>query len=275
MVKEIKFIAEIGINHNGSVSLAKKHIEKAKECGAHIAKFQNYFTETRAKKNSPIKEILSNCELNPDEFNDLKCFCEDIGIEFASTPFCEKSAQLLDDLKCSTIKIASFYLYNEKLISKILNFKSCKQLIVSTGVSSSTQLLSINNLYDAIPNNKPSIAFLHCISEYPISSIRNLNLSNISFMSKLTEKEIGFSDHSIGFKATTYSVLLGATIIEKHFTIDNELEGADHAMSADPETFKSMINNCNEAQLMLGQRRLNSHYECEIEAVQYCTYSEE
>ena len=93
-------------------------------------------------------------------------------------------------------------------------------------------------------------------------------------MSKLTNKEIGFSDHSIGFKATTYSVLLGATIIEKHFTIDNDLEGADHAMSADPETFKSMINYCNEAQLMLGERRLNSHYECEIGAVPYCSYSE-
>ncbi len=271
MVKELNFIAEIGINHNGSVSLAKKHIEKAKECGANIAKFQNYYTETRAKKNSPIKEILSKCELKPDDFHDLKLFCENIGIEFASTPFCEKSSELLDELECSTIKIASFHLSNEKLISKILNFQSCKKLIVSTGVSSSTQLLSINNLYDGISTSKPLIAFLHCISEYPISSPANMNLSNITYMSKITNKEIGFSDHSIGTKVPTYAVLLGASIIEKHFTIDNQLQGADHAMSANPEDFKKMISSINEALSILGSRRLNSYYECEAGSVQYCS----
>lgn len=273
MVKEIKYIAEIGLNHNGSISLAKKHIEKAKEIGADIAKFQTYFTQTRAKKNSPIRDILNQCELSPEDFYDLKCFCENIGIEFASTPFCEKSAEVLDDLNCSTIKIASFQLANHKLISKVLNFKSCEKLIVSTGVSSSTQLLFINNLYDSFSQTKPSISFLHCISEYPISSPQNMNLSNITFMSNLTGKEIGFSDHSIGVKAPSYAVLLGASIIEKHFTLDTELEGADHAMSADPETFKRMIEYCNEAKLMLGERRLNKYYDCEIGSVPYCDHS--
>ena len=87
--QNINFIAEIGLNHNGSIDLAKKHVEKAKECGADIAKFQNYFAK-RAKENSPIYEILDQCELNSDQFCELKEFCDELEIEFASTPFCEK-----------------------------------------------------------------------------------------------------------------------------------------------------------------------------------------
>ena len=88
MVKKIEFIAEIGINHNGSLDLAKKHIEKAKESGADIAKFQTYFTESRTKKGSPIFDILKNCELKPEDFYELKVFCNELEIEFCSTPFC-------------------------------------------------------------------------------------------------------------------------------------------------------------------------------------------
>ena len=269
----VKFIAEIGLNHNGSIDLAKKHVEKAKECGADIAKFQNYFAKTRAKENSPIYEILDQCELNSDQFCELKEFCDELEIEFASTPFCEKSAELLDQLKCSTIKIASFHLSHENLIKKILKYENCKKLILSTGVSSSTQMLYINNLYDEIENTKPEIAFLHCISEYPISQPSNFHLSNINHISRVTNKEVGFSDHSLGTKAPVYATLLGATIIEKHFTLDNELPGADHSMSANPEVFKKMIQNCNEANLMLGSRRLNNFYECEKGSVQFCVNS--
>ena len=104
MVKKIEFIAEIGINHNGSLDLAKKHIEKAKEAGADIAKFQTYFTESRTKKGSPIFEILKKCELKPEDFNELKVFCNELDIEFCSTPFCLKSAKVLYDLNCPTLK---------------------------------------------------------------------------------------------------------------------------------------------------------------------------
>ena len=103
--QSLTFIAEIGLNHNGSIDLAKKHIEVAKESGADIAKFQNYYTETRAydKQNSIIGDILKKCELNPDQFLELKNFCDELKIEFASTPFCEKSAELLNLLIVSDI----------------------------------------------------------------------------------------------------------------------------------------------------------------------------
>ena len=267
----ITYIAEIGLNHNGSIDLAKKHIEKAKESGASIAKFQTYFTDTRAKVNSPIRDILTQCELDKDSFYELKNFCEDTEIEFASTPFCEKSVDLLRELGCHTFKVASFHLSNSNLIERILNYKSVKKVIVSTGVSSSAQILHINNLYESINSeNKPKIAFLHCISEYPISSSENLNLINIPFIKSITQKEVGYSDHSIGPLIPTYAVALGSTIIEKHFTIDTNLKGADHAMSASPETFKKMVLNCNDVLDMIGSKRLNGPYKCEDNSRQFC-----
>ena len=268
--KNISYIAEIGINHNGSIDLAKKHIESAKESGATIAKFQTYKTESRVDFNSPIYEILKKCELSNENFYELKIFCDELDIKFSSTPFCEESAQFLKDIDCKIIKIASFHLRNLKLIKKILNFKNCEMLIISTGVSSSIDLIRVNNLYDSMLNQKlPELTFLHCISEYPISNIRNFNLSNIINIKKLTDKKVGYSDHSIGSLAASYAVALGSEIIEKHFTIDNQIKGADHSMSANPIVFKEMVEKCEEIQLMMGSRRLNKHYLCEEQIVQY------
>ncbi len=273
MVKnELNFIAEIGLNHNGSIDLAKKHIESAKESGAQVAKFQTYLTKTRAKENSPIIDILKQCELSKDDFYELKTFCKDIGISFASTPFCQESADFLKEIECENIKIASFHIKNLTLISKVLDFPHCKELIISTGVSSSLDLLKVNNFYDSLPINKlPNLTFLHCISEYPISNYSHYNLSNIPFIKKITSKNVGFSDHTIGPLAPTYAVALGAQVIEKHFTIDNNLIGADHSMSANPKTFKEMVKMCNEFKKMLGSRRLNKPYDCEKDSLQFCS----
>ena len=266
----ITYIAEIGINHNGSIDLAKKHVELAKESGATIAKFQTYKTESRVTSNSPIYEILKKCELPYEDFYKLKIFCDELDINFASTPFCDQSAEFLKEIDCKLIKIASFHLRNLKLIKKILNFQDLEKLIISTGVSSSVDLVKVNNLYDSIKSEKlANLAFLHCISEYPISNIKNYNLSNIPFIKKLTNKQVGYSDHSLGYMAATYAVALGSEIIEKHFTIDNNIKGGDHSMSANPNTFKKMVDKCNEVKTMMGTRRLNKHYPCEEEIVQY------
>ena len=270
--KKIIYIAEIGLNHNGSLDLAKKHIEKAKESGATIAKFQTYKTRKRAKANSPIFEILKQCELSIDDFFELKNFCKENEITFSSTPFCEESAVELNNIGCEIFKIASFHLRNLKLIERIITLENCKKLIISTGVSSSLDLLSANNLYDSINlKSKPDLTFLHCVSEYPISNFLNYNLANIPFIKQITSKQVGFSDHTIGSLTPSYAVALGAEIIEKHFTIDNKLEGADHAMSANPNVFKEMVNNCNNFLDMVGERRLNSHYDCEKNSLQFCS----
>lgn len=270
--QKIIYIAEIGLNHNGSLDLAKKHIEKAKESGAVIAKFQTYKARKRAKPNSPILEILEQCELSIDDFFELKNFCKENEITFSSTPFCEESADDLNKIGCEIFKVASFHLRNLNLIERIINFENCKKLIISTGVSSSLDLLSANNLYDSIDKkNKTDLSFLHCVSEYPISNFSNYNFANIPFIKKITSKQVGFSDHTIGPLAPSYAVALGAEIIEKHFTIDNKLDGADHAMSANPNVFKEMVRNCNDFIDMLGERRLNSHYDCEKNSLQFCS----
>ena len=207
--KKNYFIAEIGLNHNGSIDLAKKHIEIAKESGATVAKFQTYFADKRAKSNSPIYEILKKCELNQDDFSHLAEFCRELDIEFASTPFCKDSFQILNELKCSFIKIASFHLTNYDLLRKILNESNIKELIISTGVSSFEDIVMTNKFYDNFKSsNKPNLTFMHCISEYPISSINNLNLINIKEISEHTKKDVGFSDHSKGSLAPSIAISL-------------------------------------------------------------------
>ena len=272
----IKFIAEIGINHNGSIDLAKKHVEEAKRAGATVAKFQTYFAHTRVNKDSPIYEILKSCELNIDEFLELADFCKELDIEFASTPFCVDSFEALKKLNCSFIKIASFHLSNFELLNKVFLESNSRDVIISTGVSSFNEILKTNHFYNNIKRqNKPKLTFMHCVSEYPISSLENLNLINIREIAEETKKEVGFSDHSIGFMAPSHAVSLGARVIEKHFTIDNSLEGADHAMSSNPEIFKKMVVKCNEALKMIGQRRNDYiHFDCEKNIVPYLVKSE-
>ena len=274
--EKLKFIAEIGLNHNGSIDLAKKHIEAAKEAGATTAKFQTYFTESRAKENSPIYEILKQCELNAEQFSDLASFCDDLDIEFASTPFCKESFKILNQLNCSFIKIASFHLTNYELLDVIFRESIIKEIIISTGVSSFNDIKRTNQFYESLKEkDKPRLTFMHCVSEYPISSLENLNLINILEIAKLTGKEVGFSDHSKGFIAPTYSVSLGARVIEKHFTLDNSLEGADHAMSSNINDFKVMVDKCKDVLKILGEKRSdNIHYERENNSTQFCVKTE-
>jgi len=270
--EELRFIAEIGLNHNGSLDLAKKHIEAAKESGASTVKFQTYFADTRVDSKSPIYEILKQCELNADQFSVLNDFCKDLNIEFASTPFCKESFKILNQLNCSFIKIASFHLSNFELLKCIFEESLIEDVIISTGISSFNDIKKTNQFYESLPLlNKPKLTFMHCVSEYPISSMENLNLINIREIAKETLKPVGFSDHSTGYIAPSYAVAIGARIIEKHFTIDNSLKGADHSMSANPEHFREMVDKCNDVIKMLGNKRSdNIHFSCEEGILPYC-----
>tara|TARA_B100001989_G_C24549887_1_gene473585 strand:+ start:2202 stop:3038 length:837 start_codon:yes stop_codon:yes gene_type:complete len=268
--RNLDFIAEIGINHNGSIDLAKKHIEEAKSSGATTVKFQTYFTETRTQLNSPIYDILKSCELLPEDFYEIQNFCKELRIKFCSTPFCTKSAQVLYDLNCENIKIASFHLNNHILINDVFHNEKIKNIIISTGVSRFQDIIDLNNLYEKVNlKNKPNLIFLHCISKYPVKELQDYHLTNISYIRNITRKEVGFSDHTLGSKAASISVSLGANYIEKHFTIDNSIEGADHAMSANPKTFKEMVNSCKDTLLMMGDKRGESPFDCEKDIIQY------
>ena len=260
----INFIAEIGINHLGSIELAKKHILEAKKCGATIAKFQTYITEKRVSKNAPIYEILKNSELKFDDFLELKLFCDVNSIEFSSTPFCTESADFLAQIACKTVKVASFYLCNLKLLEFLFGDSRFSTVLVSTGVSSYTDVLAADSLYNSIQSShKPEVIFMHCVSQYPVQNVEDYNLINISNLAKTTGKTTGYSDHTIGSFAPALAIALGAKYIEKHFTIDTKLDGADHAMSADPATFSEMVQSCLRVKVALGSIRGQSYFESE------------
>ena len=202
-------------------------------------------------------------------------FCKNIDIEFASTPFCIDSFHILNQLNCSFIKIASFHLTNYELLRTILEKSNIKEIIISTGVSSFKDIINTNQFYDQFDSsNKPNLSFMHCISEYPVSNLNNLNLINIKEIADQTNKCVGFSDHSKGFFAPSIAISLGARVIEKHFTIDNSLEGTDHSMSANPKEFSEMVQKCNQILDVLGKKRDdNYHFNCENNAVQFCVKS--
>lgn len=271
MVKELEFIAEIGINHNGSLSLAKDHVLAAKKSGATIAKFQTYFTESRPYKRPELTEILKSCELSIDSFRELSKYCNSLGIKFCSTPFCEKSADLLDEINCEIIKIASFHMNNFELIDKVLKSRSCKTIIISTGLSSLPQINKLNDFIAANNVQNLKIIYLHCVSQYPIQDIKHLNLRNISYLSNLSAcSAFGYSDHSLGTTAAAYSVILGSSYIEKHFSVDPNLPGADHSMSASPDTFKKMVEECNNALTSLGNIRSEDRFfNYEIDSLEF------
>ena len=266
----INYVAEIGLNHNGNIDLAKKHIAKAKQSGATIAKFQTYFTETRPFRNPDLKSILEQCELSEEQFREIKSFCEQVDISFCSTPFCVNSVDVLDNIGCKIFKIASFHMNNFELIDRVLNSKSCEMLFISTGISNEKKLNALNTF---LSENKPAnikIVIMHCISQYPIENKSNLNLINIPMLAQLECcDEVGYSDHSLGIEAATYATILGAKYIEKHFTIDPTLPGADHAMSASPSIFSDLVNSCNDASQSLGTRRGIIEYVFEADCKQF------
>jgi len=271
--KPIDFIAEVGINHLGDYSLAIEHIDKAIKAGATIVKFQTYLTSSRVNEQSPIYSILKNCELELSRFNDLKAYCEAKGILFASTPFCLDTARYLLDIDCKIIKIASFHLSNLPLLRFIFESDTVDRIIVSTGVSSSSSIERLVRLYRSYTNSrKPDLELLHCISEYPVSNPRHLHLSNIHHLKNKYSLRTGFSDHSIGSLIPALSVAYGAEIIEKHFTIDNSLPGADHSMSANPELFRELVEHCKIANESYGTPRADTFYPNEKSISQFTVF---
>ena len=272
MVKanSINFIAEIGLNHNGSIDLAKKHIESAKESGATTVKFQTYNAATRSIKTPELHDIFKGCELSADQYLELKLFCDQLNINFASTAFCLESAEILNQIKCKFVKVASFQHAHTSLLKKIMESNSTEKIFISTGTSTLSSIVDINNLYNSIDlDAKPDLVILHCISEYPISSPTHCHLVNVAKIKDLTQKNVGFSDHSIGTTAAAYAIVLGATTIEKHFTIDNELSGPDHKMSANPTVFAELVSKCLEASHMLGEIRGSDCYDFEKSALKF------
>lgn len=249
-------IAEIGINHNGDINLAKKLIESASRAGVDAVKFQTYLTEKRVSKESPIFDILKKCELPFESFLELKLHSEKFNVEFFSTPFDTESVDYLESIDVKLYKIASFDIVNTKLLKKIA--KTNKPIILSVGMSN---LDEINKAYNVIKSSNENLALLHCVSSYPTDE----KDSNIAVISKLKESFnciIGQSDHTNDIQVPLYSVCCGAQILEKHFMIDDKMDCVDAPVSITEIQMKKLVDETRRIEKIMGSSELETR-ECE------------
>ena len=254
-------IAEIGVNHEGSMTTAKRLIDEAKEGGAHAVKFQSYKAETLASKHSPAywdttkEPTESQYELFKkhdsfwkDEMQELKDYSDKLGIEFMSTPFDIESADFLNDMM-DVFKISSSDITNKPFIEYICNFG--KPIVLSTGASN---LEEVEEAVDWIkPFNLP-LALLHCVLNYPTPD-NNANLGMISGLKEaFPQNIIGYSDHTLpnDMKVCEMATMLGSRIIEKHFTHNKSLIGNDHYHAMDKEDLKTFHLNLEQTFSILG-----------------------
>ena len=256
--KKTFIIAEIGVNHNGSVELAKKMIKSASECGVDAVKFQTFnsedlvtenaktasYQEKNTNENSQLK-MLKKLELTFDNFKELNEYALKNNVMFISSPFDIKSVDLLEKLDVPLYKLGSGELTNFELIDYVQ--KTGKPIIISTGMAT---LDEIKETYDFI-ENKDNLIILHCITGYP-TSFEEANLNFIKTLQKEFDVPIGFSDHSPGIELPIAAVALGACVVEKHFTLDKNLEGPDHKASLNPKEFKAMVDAIRNVEVAMG-----------------------
>ena len=255
-------IAEIGINHNGDVNLAKKLIDSAVNSGVDAVKFQTYITEKRVSLDSPIYEILKKCELEFSEFEELKNYSENKGVSFFSTPFDKESVDFLDSIGVDYYKIASFDVVNHKLLEKVS--KTQKPIILSVGMSN---LKEITDAHDIIKSNNNKIALLHCISSYPTME-KDANLAVIPKLKSLFDCVIGQSDHTNDIAVPLYAVCTGAQIIEKHFMIDKRMKCVDSSVSITETQMAKLVVEIRRVETILGSDNINIRA-CEIGSTQF------
>lgn len=260
-------IAEIGINHNGDINIAKKLIYNCKRMGVDYVKFQTFktsnllskysvFTEYQKKnlKKNNIYNFLKINEFNQDEFKIIFDYCRKIKIKFFSTAFDLESLNFLHSEGQKIFKIPSGEIDNTPLIDKISSFKC--PVIVSTGM---TDVLDLNYCL-RILNKKISpenITIMHCTSSYP-TPLEEVNLNRIKLLKQKYKKyKIGFSDHSAGIEMSIAGVVIGTEIIEKHITLNKEMEGPDHKASLNIQEYSNLIKGIKQIEVAMGDHALN------------------
>lgn len=228
-------IAEIGLNHNKDIELTKKMIERAKYSGADSVKFQVYETENLINEDSDAFKIFKGLELNYEEIKILNDYSKDIGITFFATPFSFKSVDILEKINVPFYKVASMDINYYEFIKYIGETK--KPIILSTGMSNIGEIEKAVNTI--VKSGNENIAILHCVSKYP-PDYSELNIRMITkLLTLFPEYQIGFSDHTLDNAMAIVARTLGATIFEKHFTLDKNLSGPDHKISTTPEEFEN------------------------------------
>ena len=259
-------VAEIGINHNGDMKLAKETIIAAAEAGADSVKFQNYRTEDFITDRSLMLEYQSQgkiikesqydmfkrCEINRDQLQELKEICDSLGLVFHSTPTSSEGIEDLKNIGCEIIKNGSDYLTNLRLIK--LMGETGLLTVLSTGMSTFVEIEEAVQTFKQTGNDK--LILLHCTSAYPTKA-EEVNLLRILKLRDEFDFEVGFSDHTKGNLASVASVLLGARWIEKHFTLDSNLPGPDHWFSMNPKDLKELVDSIRYTEKIIGTREIN------------------
>ena len=263
---KVHIIAEIGINHNGSLTIAKKLVKKAKDSGADIAKFQVFNTDLFVAKNAPaakyqkknkkksrVKQynFLKKLEFSEKNLLKIKKHCQKNNIEFMATPFDRESLKTLIKFKVKKIKVASSDLNNFELLDLIQKTK--KPIILSSGLSSINEIKKSLIFLNKKGLKKNKTTLLHCTTSYPTPD-KEINLRVLQSFKKLGVK-FGYSDHTIGNEAALGAVALGATVIEKHFTLNKNMKGPDHKASADPKQFKELVKSIRVMEMALGEEQ--------------------
>lgn len=256
-------IAEAGVNHNGSIKIAKKLIDVAKDCGVDAVKFQTFTAEKlvrfNAEKASYQKEtsgedetqfqMIEKLELDVIAHKELINYCSKRGIIFLSSPFDLDSVDLLAKLGLEIIKIPSGEIVNLPYLKKIGKLK--KRIILSTGMA---DLGEIKDALDALISSgteKDDITVLHCNTEYP-TPYKDVNLKAMQTIKKAFGVKVGYSDHTLGIEVPIAAVALGAEVIEKHFTLDKNMKGPDHKASLEPSELMAMVDGIRNIEKALG-----------------------
>ena len=261
--KKVFIIAEAGVNHNGSIDLAKKLIDVASDSGADAVKFQTFKAENLATKNAKkanyqmettnIKEsqfgMLKKFELDVKTHKELIAYCNKKSIIFLSSPFDQESIDLLNNLDLDTLKIPSGEIINLPYLRHIGRLN--KKIILSTGMANIDEIKGALDILTKAGTKKNNITILHANTEYP-TPMEDVNLKAMETIGNMFNVSYGYSDHTLGIEVDIAAVALGATCIEKHFTLDCNMEGPDHKASLEPDRLKAMVKAIRNIELALG-----------------------
>jgi N,N'-diacetyllegionaminate synthase len=254
-------IAEAGVNHNGSLEMAKRLVLAARQAGADSVKFQTFKTEKVISRLAPKAayqeettgagesqfDMVRKLELPFEGFRELQAYCKELGIEFLSTPFDFESADFLESLGVAAFKVPSGEITNLPFLEHIA--RKGKPLIVSTGMSDLEEVRAAMKVLTEV--GKGGIVLLHCVSNYPAAPA-SVNLRAMTTLARAFGVPVGYSDHTQGIEIPLAAVALGACVIEKHFTLDRNLPGPDHRASLEPNELADMVRGIRNVEAALG-----------------------
>lgn len=261
--KKVIIIAEAGVNHNGSLNLAKKLILAASKANADYIKFQTFNPDDMVRRNALLAnyqkknlkkkisqyDLLKKYQIKKEYYKILIKFSKQKKIKFLSSPFDINSIYFLNKFNLDFIKVPSGEIDNVSYLKNIAKLN--KKLILSTGMSNIKEIENAINLLKKFGTKKKNINLLHCHTDYP-SEPQDLNLKAIKTLKKKFKLNVGYSDHSVGIEAPIIAVSYGSKIIEKHLTLDKSFPGPDHSSSLDPLEFKKMVKAIRNTEKMLG-----------------------